>query len=108
MLNDEPYTPQLGQSRVIFLYLLLTLALELVVWLVPSLVGGGVTVACVGFLLGPIFPIVMNHAGGVLPPELIVGAVGWMASFASAGAAVFPFVTGAIAAGTSINSLQPL
>ena len=61
-----------------------TLGLELVVWLVPSLVGGGVTVAFVGFLLGPIFPIVMNHAGGVLPPELIVGAVGWMASFSSA------------------------
>ena len=108
VLNDEPYTPQLGQSRVIFLYLLLTLALELVVWLVPSLVGGGVTVAFVGFLLGPIFPIVMNHAGGVLPPELIVGAVGWMASFSSAGAAVFPFVTGVIASGTSINNLQPV
>ncbi|KAM5538630.1 hypothetical protein V8D89_007659 [Ganoderma adspersum] len=85
-----PLNKKLGQSRVIFLYLLLTLALELVVWLVPSLVGAGVAVACVGFLLGPIFPIVMNHAGGVLPPELIVGAVGWMASFASAGAAVFP------------------
>ena len=50
----------------------------------------------------------MNHAGGVLPAELIAGAVGWMAGFGSAGAAVFPFITGAIAAGTSINSLQPL
>ncbi|PIL22933.1 MFS general substrate transporter [Ganoderma sinense ZZ0214-1] len=103
-----PLNKKLGQSRVIFLYLLITLGLELVVWLVPSLIGGGVTVAFVGFLLGPIFPIVMGHAGGVLPPELIVGAVGWMASFASAGAAVFPFVTGALASGTSINSLQPL
>ena len=50
----------------------------------------------------------MNHAGGVLPPELVAGAVGWMASFGSAGAALFPFVTGAVAADTGIDSLQPL
>ena len=109
-----PYRPrtdtrsQIGEYRAIFLYLLLTIALSLVVWLVPSLLGGAVAVSLLGLFLGPIFPIVMNHAGGVLPPELIAGAVGWMASFGSAGAAVFPFVTGAIAAETSIESLLPL
>ena len=84
------------------------LSLELVVWLVPHLLSSAISVAFVGFFLGPVFPIVMNHAGGVLPTELIAGAVGWMASFGSAGAAVFPFVTGAIAAETSIESLLPL
>ncbi len=77
-------------------------------WLVPSLIGGAVAVSFVGFFLGPVYPIVMNHAGSVLPQELISGAVGWMASFGAAGAAVFPFVAGALASGTSINSLQPL
>ncbi|PIL23351.1 MFS general substrate transporter [Ganoderma sinense ZZ0214-1] len=103
-----PINKKLGEWRVIFLYVLLSLALELVVWLVPSLIGGAVAVSFVGFFLGPIYPIVMNHAGSVLPQELISGAVGWMASFGAAGAAVFPFVTGALASGTSINSLQPL
>ncbi|KAM5539257.1 hypothetical protein V8D89_007130 [Ganoderma adspersum] len=103
-----PLNKKLGEYRAVFLYLLLTLGLSLVVWLVPSLLGGAVAISLVGFFLGPIFPIVMNHAGGVLPPELIAGAVGWMASFGSAGAAVFPFVTGAIAAETSIESLLPL
>ena len=82
--------------------------LELIVWQVPRLVGDAVAVSFVGFFLGPIFPIAMNHAGRILPPELISGSVSWMASFGSAGGAVFPFITGAIASGTSINSLQPL
>ncbi|PIL35311.1 MFS general substrate transporter [Ganoderma sinense ZZ0214-1] len=103
-----PLNRKIGEWRVIFLYLLLPLGLTLVVWRVPSLIGSAVAISLVGLFLGPIFPIVMNHAGGVLPPELIAGAVGWMASFGSAGAAVFPFVTGAIAAGTSIESLLPL
>ena len=109
-----PYRPrtdtrsQIGEYRAIFLYLLLTIALSFVVWLVPSLIGGAVAISFVGFFLGPIYPIVMNHAGSILPQELISGSVGWMASFGAAGAAVFPFVTGALASGTSINSLQPL
>ena len=125
--------PQLGEWRAIFLYALLSLGyvdflhdaaflerpslrdmplvlrrLELVVWQVPSLVGDAIAISFVGFFLGPIFPIVMNHAGNVLPPELISGSISWMASIGAAGAAVFPFVTGAIASGTSINGLQPL
>ena len=54
------------------------------------------------------FPIVMNHAGSVLPPELIAGGIGWIASFGAVGSAAFPFITGAIASGTNIGSLQPL
>lgn len=50
----------------------------------------------------------MNHAGAILPPELISGGVGWIASFGGAGAAVFPFIAGAIASRTSLASLQPL
>ncbi|OJT08117.1 hypothetical protein TRAPUB_972 [Trametes pubescens] len=73
-----------------------------------DLLAGAISVSFVGFFLGPIYPIVMNHAGAVLPPELISGGVGWIASFGGAGAAVFPFIAGAIASRTSIASLQPL
>ncbi|KAH9852219.1 MFS general substrate transporter [Lenzites betulinus] len=99
---------KIGEWRVIFLYITICLGLELVVWLVPNLFSGAVCVSLVGFFLGPIFPIVMNHAGAVLPPELISGGIGWISSFGAAGAAVFPFITGAIASKTSIASLQPL
>lgn len=122
--------PQIGEWRVIFLYILIVLAyvlhlfiatlptrvpncyllssLELVVWLVPDLLSSAICVSFVGFFLGPMFPIVMNHAGTILPPELITGSISWIASFGAAGSAAFPFITGAIASGTSIGSLQPL
>ncbi|KAI0654398.1 MFS general substrate transporter [Cubamyces menziesii] len=92
-----------GERRAIFLYGLLAVAyvlnqprviastflddalppsLELVIWLVPSLIGGGIAVSFVGVLLGPIYPI--------------------------AGSAFLPFLTGALASRVGIKSLQPL
>ena len=89
-------------------YLLPTHSLELIVWLVPSLIGGAVAVSLVGVLLGPMYPMVMNHAGRVLPTRLLTGSIGWIAGFGQAGSAFLPFLTGALASKTGIKSLQPL
>ncbi|KAH9899251.1 MFS general substrate transporter [Cubamyces lactineus] len=99
---------KIGERRAIFLYGLLAVALELVIWLVPSLIGGGIAVSFVGVLLGPVYPIVMNHAGRVLPPWLLTGCIGWIAGFGQAGSAFLPFLTGALASRVGIKSLQPL
>ncbi|KAI8976584.1 MFS general substrate transporter [Trametes punicea] len=97
-----------GERRAIFLYALLAIGLELVIWLVPSLIGGGIAVSFVGVLLGPIYPIIMNHAGRVLPSWLLTGCIGWIAGFGQAGSAFLPFLTGALASRVGIKSLQPL
>ncbi|KAJ7634865.1 MFS general substrate transporter [Roridomyces roridus] len=99
---------KIGERRVLFLYSILAIALELVVWLVPSLVGSAVAVSIVGVLLGPIYPITMNYAGRVIPRWLLTGSIGWIAGFGQAGSALFPFITGAISSQTGIKSLQPL
>ncbi|KAF8187039.1 major facilitator superfamily domain-containing protein [Mycena galopus ATCC 62051] len=99
---------KIGERRVLYLYSVLAIALELVVWLVPSLIGDAVAVSIVGLLLGPIYPITMNYAGRVLPRWLLTGSIGWIAGFGQAGSAVFPFITGAIASKTGIKVLQPL
>lgn len=78
------------------------------VWLVPSLIGGAIAVSLVGMLMGPIYPIVMNHAGRVFPSWLLSGCIGWMAGFGQAGSAILPFLTGALASKVGIKSLQPL
>lgn len=39
-----------------------TCRLELTIWLVPSLIGNAVSVSLIGFLLGPLYPAVMNQA----------------------------------------------
>ncbi|EIN08470.1 MFS general substrate transporter [Punctularia strigosozonata HHB-11173 SS5] len=97
-----------GERRVLFLYAILAIALELVVWLVPSLIGGAVAVSLVGVLLGPFYPIVMNHSGRILPRWLLTGCIGWIAGFGQAGSAILPFITGAISQKAGIKSLQPL
>ncbi|KAI0278077.1 MFS general substrate transporter [Russula aff. rugulosa BPL654] len=99
---------KIGERRVIFIYVFLAIGLELVVWLVPSLIGGAVAVSLIGVLLGPIYPIVMNESGRILPRWLLTGCIGWIAGLGQTGSAALPFLTGAIAGKTGIKSLQPL
>ena len=83
-------------------------SLELIVWLVPSLIGGGIAISFIGFMLGPIYPIVMNHAARILPAWILTGSIGWIAGFGQGGSAFIPFITGTIASSKGIGSLQPL
>ncbi|KAI6148519.1 major facilitator superfamily domain-containing protein [Pisolithus tinctorius] len=99
---------KVGERRALFVYAFLAIGLELIVWLVPSLVGGAVTVSVVGFFLGPMYPIAMNHAGRVLPRWLLTGSIGWIAGSGQAGSALLPFMTGAIASKSGIKTLQPI
>ncbi|KAK7039471.1 MFS domain-containing protein, partial [Favolaschia claudopus] len=97
-----------GERRVLYIYAVLAIGMEFVVWFVPSLIGGAVAVSLVGLVLGPIYPIVMNQAGRVVPRWLLSGSIGWIAGFGQAGSALLPFMTGAIASKTGIKALQPL
>ena len=78
------------------------------VWVVPSLIENAVAVAFVGLLLGPMFPILMNHSTTVLPQWLMTGCAGYIAGAGQAGSAVLPFITGLLAQKFGIASLQPL
>ena len=82
--------------------------LELIVWLVPSLVGDAIAVSFVGFFFGPMFPILMNHSTTILPRWLMTACSGYIAGAGQAGSAVLPFITGLLAQKFGIASLQPL
>ncbi|KAL5641469.1 hypothetical protein ACGC1H_001822 [Rhizoctonia solani] len=43
---------KIGERRVVYLYCLLCIALELVIWLVPNIIGNAIAVSIVGMLLG--------------------------------------------------------
>ncbi|KAF7316208.1 MFS domain-containing protein [Mycena indigotica] len=98
----------LGEYYVLYLYTALIIGLELVVWLVPSLIGGAIAVALVGMFLGPVYPILMNRTARLVPRRLLSGSIGWIAGFGQAGSAMIPFITGAIASKAGIKALQPL
>jgi len=101
-------TRKIGERRVIYLYTVLCIALEITVWFVPSLIENAIAVSFVGLFLGPIYPICMTVAGEVLPPWLLLGSIGWIAGIGQAGSAAFPFMTGAIASKTGVRAMQPL
>lgn len=82
--------------------------LELIIWFVPSLVDDAVAVAIIGVLMGPMYPIAMNHCGRIFPRWLLTGAIGWIAGSGQAGSALVPFTAGAIASKAGIATLQPL
>lgn len=82
--------------------------LEVTIWVVPSLFENAIAIACIGLLLGPMYPILMNYCTFVLPKWLLTGSVGWISGVGQAGSAVLPFVTGLLASKLGIGSLQPL
>ncbi|OBZ67354.1 Bypass of stop codon protein 6 [Grifola frondosa] len=98
----------IGERRVIFLYAFLVIGLVLVIWLVPSLIGGAVAISFVGMLIGPFFPLAMNQSSRILPPRLLTGSISWISGMAMAGSALMPFLTGALASREGIKSLPPL
>jgi fucose permease len=101
-------TPKIGEKLAIAIYLPLSMALQLLFWLVPSFLLSAIFVALEGFFLGPLFPAAVVVMTKLLPKHLHVTAIGFVVAFGGCGAAVFPFVVGAVAEATSVRSLQPL
>ncbi|GAB1519172.1 hypothetical protein RhiTH_002238 [Rhizoctonia solani] len=99
---------KVGERRVVYIYGLLAIGLESVVWLVPDVIGNALAVAVVGLFLGPMYPIAMNITSSVIPRRILTGSIGWIASFGQAGSAVFPFITGVFAQKYGVKVLQPL
>ncbi|KAF2637997.1 MFS general substrate transporter [Massarina eburnea CBS 473.64] len=101
-------TPKVGEKLAIAIYLPLTMALELIFWLVPQFYVSAVAVSLQGFFLGPLFPAAVVAATKLLPRHLHVGAIGFAAAFGGSGAAIFPFAVGAIAQTKGVQVLQPV
>ncbi|KAF7357297.1 MFS domain-containing protein [Mycena sanguinolenta] len=99
---------KIGENRGVYLYSLIAIGLQLVVWLVPSLIGGAISVAFIGLLSGPIYPLALNRAAKLFPPWLLTATMSWMAAMATVGGAVVPFVAGAISSKAGIKSIQPV
>lgn len=99
---------KIGEQRVIYIYAVIAIALELTIWLVPSLYENAIAVSFVGVALGPFYPIVMNVASVLIPRRVLTGSIGWIASIGQTGSAAFPFVLGVMAEKYGVQTLQPL
>ncbi|KAF4620264.1 hypothetical protein D9613_001062 [Agrocybe pediades] len=102
-----PVNQWLGEAKAVYLYTVLALFFQVIVWLVPSMIIGSIAVFCIGIVLGPMYPIVMRHSARVIPRSLVTGSIGWITAWGAAGSAILPFFTGALASHFGIISLQP-
>lgn len=101
-------TGRIGEKLAISVYLVLSIALQLLYWLVPSFIASAIFVSFLGFFLGPLFPAAIVAATKLLPGDFHVSAIGFAAAFGGGGAAIFPFVVGAIAQSKGVEVLQPI
>ncbi|KAF9877938.1 MFS transporter [Colletotrichum karsti] len=101
-------TPRLGVKLAVALYIPVTMALELLFWLVPQFYVSAVAVSLQGFFLGPFFPAVVVAATKLLPRHLHVSTIGFAAAFGGSGAAILPFAVGVIANAKGVQVLQPI
>lgn len=101
-------TGRIGEKLAITIYLGLSMAFELMFWLIPSFISSAIFAGLLGFFLGPLFPAAIVEAAKLLPRHLHVSAIGFAAAFGGGGAALFPFAVGAIAQAKGVEVLQPI
>ena len=102
-------TGKLGQKRIVYIYLALTIALYLLFWLIPSIIASSLAVALVGVCLGPIYPATMNVLSKLVEDkDLLVAVVGVVGALGNAGGAIAPFTTGLLAQRRGVWVLQPV
>ena len=101
-------TGRIGEKLAITAYLALSIALQILYWLVPNFYASALFVGFLGFFLGPLFPAAIVSATKLLPNDYHVSAIGFAAAFGGGGAALFPFAVGAIAQSRGVEVLQPI
>jgi MFS family permease len=81
---------------------------QLLVWLVPNIIGDSIAVALVGYVLGPIAPCSMVMFLRLLPRSIQTLSVSFISSAGSSGGAIWPFLTGLIAQSKGTFVLHPI
>ncbi|KAH8822989.1 MFS general substrate transporter [Flagelloscypha sp. PMI_526] len=103
-----PINKKLTEQRAIYLWTLLSIAFLLISWLIPKFLATAIAIPLMGLSSAPFYPIAMNHAARVIPPEILTGCIGVIAAISFSGTAVFPFLNGALTQRYGPGCLNPL
>ncbi|KAL3460596.1 major facilitator superfamily domain-containing protein [Aspergillus heterothallicus] len=98
---------RIGERLAVVIYLSLSIALQLIFWLVPQFIVSAVAVSLIGFFTGPLFPAAVTTAAKLLPKHLHTPSIGLISALGGSGGAILPFIAGAIAQPHGVSSLQP-
>ncbi|KAN0104527.1 MFS general substrate transporter [Hyaloscypha variabilis] len=107
LLLAEP-THRFGERRMILLYSVVMLALQVIFWLVPNIIASATALSLLGFFFGPLFPIGVSVGTKLFPNSVKASALGLVFVVAQAGGSLFPSITGFIASSAGVKVLQPI
>lgn len=96
-------TDRIGVRRATLLYFLFAVGTEVLFAFFSSVVVSIVLMTIVGFVMGPLFPSGVVILTRLLPGELHVAAVSFVASLGQVGGAFLPFAIGAVVQGLGIG-----
>ncbi|KAM3479201.1 hypothetical protein MY5147_001816 [Beauveria neobassiana] len=99
---------RIGEKRYVYALVVGALVFELLVWLVPNVVGNAVAVSIVGVLLGPVYPCAMSSFLRGMPHRQSLSDMGAISAFGSMGGAVWPFIVGLLAQAVDTWVLHPI
>ncbi|KAI2624336.1 MFS general substrate transporter [Hypoxylon sp. NC1633] len=104
----SPIGHKIGEKLFVYILVVGAAIFQLLVWLVPNIIGEAVSLAVVGLLLGPVYPCATVVFTRNLSRREQVSGMSVISAFGSSGGAVAPFATGlsAQAAGTFV--LHPI
>lgn len=99
---------KIGEKKFVYGLVVGAAVFELLVWLVPNVIGDAVAVAIVGLLLGPVYPCAASvFMRGMSRSEQVRG-FGVISAFGSSGGAAAPFTTGLLAQVVGTFVLHPI
>lgn len=98
-----PLTDWVGVRKATALYFAIAVVVETLFALLPYAVVSVVLMIVLGFLMGPLFPSGVIVLTQLLPKELHVAAVSFVASLGQVGGALLPFGIGAVVEGLGIG-----
>ncbi|KAL2139674.1 hypothetical protein VTI28DRAFT_4874 [Corynascus sepedonium] len=107
LLLAEP-TQRLGERRMVLVYSVLCIGLQLLFWLVPNIIAASIAVSFLGFFSGPFFATGISVASKLFPPAIHATALAFLFVIGQIGGSVFPIVTGVLATHEGVKVLQPI
>ncbi|KAG8527584.1 uncharacterized protein KY384_007737 [Bacidia gigantensis] len=104
----SPWAHKIGEKASTFFLIGGAAAFQLLVWLVPNVIGEAVAVSIVGLLLGPVYPCATAVFSRLIPRRLQMSSLAFVSALGSSGGAVAPFFTGLLAQSSGTWVLHPI
>ncbi|KID84527.1 Major facilitator superfamily domain, general substrate transporter [Metarhizium guizhouense ARSEF 977] len=107
LLLAEP-THRFGERGMVFVYCLVSTALQLVFWLVPNIIAASIAVSFIGFFTGPLFATGISLGSKLFPRHIHSTALALVFVSAQMGGSLFPVITGVVSSNAGVQVLQPI